>query len=116
PWDRQANQCPRLARHPCYLIRNNLSIPWSDIRDRPDGQLDAASGARDHLLGKPRRSIRIGEISLDGRALSFRIQRVKAGDASPVWVFSPSTVENIPRLSDRVWWNGSFRSGAALGC
>jgi small-conductance mechanosensitive channel len=101
PRDRQANQGPSLARHLCYLIRNKLSIPWSDIPDRPDGQLDVASGARDHLLGKPRRSIRIGEIPLDGRDLPFRIQRVKAGDANPVWVFAPSTVENIPKLYER---------------
>mgnify|MGYP005852936489 CR=1 FL=1 len=97
----QARKGPVLAEHLCYLLKNKLSLSWDKIPDRPDGQMDVAGAGKEHLAEKPRRNIRIGQIELDGRSLPFRIQRVKEGDAAPVWVFAPSTVENLPLLYER---------------
>jgi small-conductance mechanosensitive channel len=51
-------------------------------------------------VGKPRRSIKLGTIALQGRDVEVRLQRVKVDDAEPIWVFSPQTVDNVPALYD----------------
>jgi small-conductance mechanosensitive channel len=82
-----------------YLFNQNLWIDWSLLPDRPDGLKTGSmiSGATP-MAGKPRRSIQLGSISLDGRDIPIQITRVKIGEQSPVWLFSAQTVESIDRL------------------
>jgi small-conductance mechanosensitive channel len=98
----QAAHAPELARKLYYLLQQHALIDWDSLPDRPDGQLDTASAQnKNPLLGVPRRNIRLGSITMNGRDVPIRIQRVKVGDQQPVWVFSASTVENIPELYEQ---------------
>ncbi len=103
PEDRQGRDAAALAENLAYVLEQKVSIPWDDLPDRPDGQITstAASDAEKELAGEPRRSILLTSIDADGRSLPIRIQRVKPADGDPVWVFSASTVENIPLLYEK---------------
>lgn len=93
---------PDLARQLHYLLQQHALIDWDSLPDRPDGQIDTASSQnKNPLFGTPRRNIRLGAIALEGRNIPIRIQRVKAEGQPPLWVFSASTVENIPALYNR---------------
>jgi small-conductance mechanosensitive channel len=99
PLERQAEQAPVLAERLYYLIQQHALIDWDSLPDRPDGQIDTASSQnKNPLFGTPRRNIRLGAITLGDRDVPVRIQRVRVGDQPPVWLFSASTVENIPPL------------------
>jgi small-conductance mechanosensitive channel len=93
----------RLARHLYDVLNQNLWIDWSLLPDRPDG-VEAGSmlTSSDPMAGKPRRSIPLGSITLDGRDVPIRVQRVKPAAGRPVWVFSAQTVDNIEALY-KVW-------------
>lgn len=87
------------ARKFYYTLNQRLWIDIEDLPDRPDGQMINRIGNQDPMIGKPRRSIRLGVITIDDwKEVRVRIQRVKAGDADPIWLFSPQTVEKIPAL------------------
>lgn len=99
PVEQQAEQAPMLARRLHYLLQQHALIDWDSLPDRPDGQIDTSSSQnKNPLFGTPRRNIRLGAITLHDRDLPIRIQRVRAGDQDPVWLFSSSTVENIMPL------------------
>ncbi len=80
-----------------YLLENEVGIDWDVLPDRPDGLISIpnANAGTKKLVGQPRRSILMGGLVYQDRELPIRLQRVKVKDQSPVWVFSPSTVENI---------------------
>jgi len=101
PRHEQSRKAPELARKLFYVMNQMITIPWDDLPDRPDGQLNMVQRGRKQLAGKPRRSIELGSLDIDGRSLPVRIQRVKPKNADPVWVFSASTVENIPKMYEK---------------
>jgi small-conductance mechanosensitive channel len=101
PVSEQTERAPELASHLHYLLIRKSLISWDAIPDRPDGQIEASPGGDNPLAGKPRRSILLGTMAVDGRDAEIRLQRVKVGEADPVWVFAAQTVDNIPELYER---------------
>ena len=99
PEGEQSRRAPKLAEQLFYVLDKQLGFDWEGLPDRPDGASLGTVGANsDALVGQPRRSLSLGSLGLDGRDIAVRLQRVKAGDAAPVWVVSPQTVENVPAL------------------
>lgn len=96
PEAQQADQAPRLARKLYYLLDRKISIDWADIPDRPDGKRAAAPG--EQSPPEARRTVRLGSIDLDGRAIPVNLQRFKPGEGDAVWLVSPFTVEHIDAL------------------
>lgn len=97
--DAKPEDAAKLARQFYYALNQRLWIDIEDLPDRPDGQVINRVGSKSPLAGEPRRSIRLGVISIDDwKEVRVRIQRVKAEGAEPVWLFSPQTVEKIPEL------------------
>ena len=94
----QQQEAAVLAEKLYYVINKRVSFSWSDLPDRPDGQINLASTSNKAVAGKPQRSIDFGQLSLGGRELPFLLQRVRVGERAPVWVISASTVENIEPL------------------
>ncbi len=101
PIEEQTVHADQLARQLHYVLNHKSLLSWDKLPDRPDGQLDIGLSNNDPLAGEPRRSITLGSLPLDGRELRIRVNRVRAGDNEPVWVFASSTVENIPALYER---------------
>lgn len=101
PLEEQAAQGPQRARQLHYLLVRKSLLNWAALPDRPDGQLEPSPGGDAPLAGKPRRSINLGSITLDGRDFEMRLQRVQVDDAAPIWVVSPQTVDNLPALYAR---------------
>jgi small-conductance mechanosensitive channel len=101
PLEEQATRGPERARQLHYLLVRKSLLNWAALPDRPDGQLEPAPGGNAPLAGQPRRSINLGSITLAGRDLEMRLQRVKIDDAAPIWVVSPQTVDNLPALYAR---------------
>lgn len=95
PAAEQAERGATMARQLAYVLNEQYLIDWDALPDRPDGQKSVPSGNQDPLAGAPRRSILLGTLDVDGRAVELRVQRVQAGDMEPVWVISPNSVENI---------------------
>jgi MscS family membrane protein len=91
PIEEQAIQAEELARQLHYMLKHKSLLNWDVLPDRPDGQRDAAISNNDPLAGKPRRSIALGYLPLDGREQSIRLNRVRVGENEPVWVFASST-------------------------
>ncbi|WP_051931243.1 mechanosensitive ion channel family protein [Gillisia sp. Hel_I_29] len=81
-----------------FVIEQRVLISWDNIPDRPDGQVDISTSTNKAVAGKPRRSIKFGEIEMDGRDIVFRLQRLKYKDNGPLWLISSQTVENIEPL------------------
>jgi small-conductance mechanosensitive channel len=101
PRDRRADLAPDLAERLHYVLDKQTGFDWEGLPDRPDGLQEGPTSGNDPLAGVPRRSLRIGSLELDGRDVAVRLQRVKVGDAAPVWVFSPQTVDNVGPLYER---------------
>ncbi len=87
-----------LAEKLNFVLNQRISIPWDNISDRPDGQVDFSTSTNKAIAGKPRRSISFGKTELNNRDINFRLQRVKYEDKSPIWLISAQTVENIEPL------------------
>ena len=98
PEEQRTSSTPTLAQKFFYVFSEKLHINFNDIPDRPDGELDPKGDEDQPHAGKPRRSIKIGAIALDLWDVEVRLERFKAPDMSPIWLFSPRTVENIERL------------------
>lgn len=101
PVESQAGRASGLAERLYYVIDRKIWIDWGSIPDRPDGQIDRATGPDKSMVGKPRRSILFGSVQLDGRDVDLRLQRVRVGDSEPVWMISPQLVEAVPQLYER---------------
>ncbi len=95
----QRGQAAKFAEDFYYVLNQRLWIDIEDLPDRPDGQMINRIGNQDPMAGKPRKSIRLGVINIDDwKEVRVRLQRVKAGEQEPVWLFSAQTVEKIPDL------------------
>lgn len=95
----ERSEAAEYARKFYYTLNQRLWIDIEELPDRPDGQPINRVGNKDPMAGKPRRSIRLGQIDIDDwKQVRVRLQRVQAGDQEPVWLFSAQTVEKIPAL------------------
>ncbi|MFC6584355.1 mechanosensitive ion channel family protein [Sulfitobacter aestuariivivens] len=95
----QATEGAKRARELSVVLERKVVIPWGSLADRPDGWL--AGSNDDQASGRVRRSLLIDRMELDDHFVPLRLNRIKAGEnADPVWVFSPQTVDNIPRLHE----------------
>lgn len=101
PIEQQVAAASTLARQLFYLLDTQVGLDWEGLPDRPDGASTQPLGPNDRMAGQPRRSLLLGSLSLGGRDAVLRFQRVRVGDATPIWVFSAQTVENIPALYQR---------------
>ena len=89
-----------LARQLKEVIDQQLWFNWEDVPDRPDGQDDGRAifrGDGGEARG-PRSNLEIGSLFVGDLDVEIRLERVKPGDAPPVWVFSRQTVEHVPLL------------------
>ncbi|HWF59014.1 MAG TPA: mechanosensitive ion channel family protein [Nitrospira sp.] len=98
PEEQRTSSAPTLAEKFFYVFSEKLHINFKDIPDRPDGELDPKGEEDQPHAGKPRRSIKIGTIGLELWDVEVRLERFKAPDTPPIWLFSPRTVGNIERL------------------
>jgi hypothetical protein len=87
----------KLAKKLFEVISQRVWIEWDSIPDRPDAANYRPTPGNTGL-GRPHRSVSIGSVSVDGREVNLRLQRVKFPDQRPQWVFSRQTVSNIERL------------------
>lgn len=87
-----------LAEKLYYVMDKRVSINWDNLPDRPDGQVNQARAGNKAIAGKAQKSIRFGSLSLNGRTISLRLDRIKIEQEAPVWVISANTVENIELL------------------
>ncbi|WP_394155764.1 mechanosensitive ion channel family protein [Loktanella salsilacus] len=97
PEESQSEDGPDLALKLFEVIDRNVVINWAELIDRPDG-MDANATTNSAVAGQARRSILLWVLTIDDRPYPIRIDRIKAGDAEPVWVFSARTVSNIEKL------------------
>ena len=97
PADFQLDRAAILAEKLHYVIRQRIPLDWSELPDRPDGQVNRG-GSSQANLGQPQRTIPFGNLDIDGRAVTLNLQRVRVGEQAPRWVVSASTVENIEPL------------------
>lgn len=87
-----------LAEKLYFVMNQRVNIEWSSISDRPDGQVDIQTATNKAIAGSPRRSVYFGQMDLNGRDVSLRLQRVKYKDLGALWLISADTVENIEEL------------------
>lgn len=97
PEDKQREEGPVLARQLFDVVDRKVIIDWDNLSDRPDA-LDANAASDNTMGGKARRSILLWSLDLGRREVGMRLNRVQVGDASPVWVFSEQSVDNVPAL------------------
>ncbi len=93
----QAERGPELARKLGAVVERKLWIGWAGLSARPDALMENAAGNHPQA-GQPRRNIELDTLDANGRAYALRLHRVKAGDADPVWLFTPQSVDNIDLL------------------
>ncbi|MDI3464023.1 MAG: hypothetical protein OJF50_002844 [Nitrospira sp.] len=98
PEEQRAGSAPILAEKFFYVFSEKLHINVRDIPDRPDGELDPKGDEDRPHAEQPRRSIKVGAIGSELWDVEVRLERFKAPDTPPIWLFSARTVENIERL------------------
>lgn len=98
--DVSSHEASEAARKLFFVLNQRLWIDWDSLPDRPDGMLEGNGfgSNTDPMIGSHRRSIRIGDVELDGRDIPICVHRVKATGNEPVWLFSAQTVDNIEAL------------------
>ncbi len=94
-------QAATLAEKLYFILNQRVSIDWGGLSDRPDGQIDISTTTNKAIAGKPLRSVVFGEVSLNGRDVVMRLQRVKYKDFGAFWLISSNTVENIDALYEQ---------------
>lgn len=96
PEAEREDRAPYIALMLAFLLLNHDLIDWAQIPDQPDARVlpDTASAETPYS----RRSIELGQLELDGRPVPVSLQRFQAGDADPVWLFSPFIVERTASL------------------
>ncbi|QYA26825.1 mechanosensitive ion channel [Gramella sp. MT6] len=100
PNDLKISEAAIIAEKLNFIINQRVPIPWEELSDRPDGQIDISTSTNKAVAGKPRRSIDFGKVDMEKRDVTFRLQRVKFKEHSPIWLISAQTVENTERLYD----------------
>ena len=98
--DRQQQVGTSLIRQLETVISRKTVIDWDKLLDRPDA-LDATATSERAMAGTPRKSLLLWTLDMEDYPASIRLNRIKAEDGEPVWVFSRHTVQNIPRLYER---------------
>ncbi|MGA8852809.1 MAG: mechanosensitive ion channel domain-containing protein, partial [Christiangramia sp.] len=98
PDDLSIKEAAILAEKLNFVMSQRVRIPWGELSDRPDGQIDISTSTNKAIAGKPRRSINFGEVDLNQKDVAFRLQRIKFKDHSPIWLISAQTVENTEFL------------------
>ncbi|WP_419271248.1 mechanosensitive ion channel family protein [Paracoccus sp. T5] len=96
PEEERESRAPTLALMLAFLLLNHQLIDWAQIPDQPDARVVPETDAAETPYR--RRSIELGQLELDGRPVPISIQRFRAEDTEPVWLFSPFTVERTSRL------------------
>jgi small-conductance mechanosensitive channel len=91
---------PRLAQQLARLIRDDGSVDWARLPDRPDGLIEPPINQQGPMTGVPRRAITLDTLEVNGRDAPIMVMRVKPREGPPVWLFSASTVRNIPILAE----------------
>ena len=82
---------PTLARHLQVVLDQNLALHPDDFSNEPHGTADdGQSESRDV----------VGQIQTKNGAVTVLLERVPRDDGVPVWQFSASTVDRVPRLYD----------------
>ena len=94
----QSAQAAMLAEKLYYVINKRVSIDWDALPDRPDAQVNVAAGGKQAIAGQPRRNVAFGRLTPGDRQYMLYLQRARVGERAPVWVVSPTTVENIETL------------------
>ncbi|TYC60587.1 mechanosensitive ion channel [Rhodobacterales bacterium] len=87
----------QLARMLAGILHRRVVIDWGSLADRPDG-MNVNLPSNHPFAGKPRRNLVIGELNGSGRPITISISRYKPEGGEAVWLFSPETVANIPRM------------------
>ena len=98
PDDINMEQAAVLAEKFYFLMEKKIAVGWEELSDRPDGQIDFSTSTNKAIAGKVRRSVSFGKTDFKNRDITFRLQRVKYKDKSPIWLISAQTVENIEPL------------------
>ena len=93
----QAQRGPDLAAKLAVVIDRSIVISWQQLQERPDALVQNGSN-RDPLAGTARRSLLLGLLDLEERAVAVRLNRIQPAGEDPVWVFSDQTVDNIDAL------------------
>ncbi len=96
PPGRQAERGELYAQQLYYVLDQRLGFDYGELPDRPDGAI-AQPGAGGGPPA-PRRSVEIGSLTANGRAVELRMQRVRVGDEVPRWLWTATTVEIVPAL------------------
>lgn len=94
--EQQAARAPDLALKLAFLLRRYDLIDWGDLPDQPDARV--LPDVQQSVSPYSRRSVALGEIELDGRAVPISLQRFRTEDSEPVWLFSPFAVERIDAM------------------
>ena len=97
----QRNHALELSERLDFLLSEKELYVFDDLPDRPDGLIEPPLGNTSSIMGIPRRSIQLGYIDYRERRVPISLQRVRVGDAAPIWVFSAQTVDNIDNLYEQ---------------
>ncbi len=97
----QRNHALELSKQLDFLLSEKELYVFDDLPDRPDGLIEPPLGNTSSIMGIPRRSIQLGYIDYRERRVPIYLQRVRVGDAAPIWVFSAQTVGNIDNLYEQ---------------
>ena len=81
-----------LARKLWVVLDRKLRTSLNRLSDEPDGDPDDGSSDRD----------RIGTVDSPSGDVEMLLDRVQRGQAPPIWLFSSSTLQEIPRLYDEI--------------
>ena len=97
----QRNHALELSKRLDFLLTEKELYVFDDLPDRPDGLIEPPLGNTSSIMGIPRRSIQLGYIDYRERRVPIYLQRVRVGEAAPIWVFSAQTVDNIDNLYEQ---------------
>lgn len=96
-----------LARRFYYVLTQQVQIDFRNVPDRPNGALDKkmSSVGDDEQArgsdGQPRRSIMVDDVAMALGNVEIRLERFKAHNDDPVWLFSPRMVTKIDAMYER---------------
>lgn len=96
PESEQAERAPGLALMLAYVLKRRDLIDWRDVSDQPDARV--LPDQQSTIAPYSRRSIELGEVILNRQPISINLQRFHVVDQEPVWLFTPSLVEQIPPI------------------
>lgn len=99
PEQEQESRGAEIARQLASVIERRVWVDWSDLPSRPDAKVEGGT-SNNPQAGQVRRDLGIKLIEIDGRAYEIRIARYKHGESDAIWLFTPQTVEDVPKLYD----------------